>query len=115
MAKISLIRAAPIDYEVKAGDTFATLPVWFTIDSVAESFAGATLKMQIKNGNSVILTLTELDGITVSTNSLRYTISATDMANLIPGAYSYDVQKTVSGIISTIQEGKITVKPDQTT
>lgn len=117
MSTVKLSRAAKIDYVCKAGDTFAPGPVSFTIDSTPESFAGCTLKMQIKNGEITVHTLTNGSGITVSTNTLQYLISAADMAEKLPvSTYQYDVQKTDgAGIISTIQEGSIRVEQDVTT
>jgi hypothetical protein len=114
MAEVNLKRAAKINWTVLAGDTFAPGPVSFTIDGVAESFAGATLKMEIRKG-IVVHTLTNGSGITVAGNQLQYVISAADMVDKLPaGSYSYDVQKTVSGVVSTIQEGLIIVKKDVT-
>lgn len=112
---INLIRAAEINYTTLAGDTFAPPPVAFTIDSTPESFTGSTIKMQVKQGTRLLKEITHLSGITVSTNTLQYTISATDMALIPAGVYQYDVQKTTSGVVVTIQKGTITIKKDTTT
>lgn len=114
-ADINLVRRAPINYTLVRGDSFAPPPVSFEIDDVPESFVGASLKMQVKAPNKrVAVTLEDGDGIGVASNVLQYSISAAEMEEWECGQYKYDVQKTVSGIVSTIQSGTITLLADQT-
>lgn len=118
MANVNLTRQAEINYSAKAGDTFATPPVAFIIDGVDEDFSGSTIKVNIKGIDGIIKrTLTDTDGVTVSGNTLQYTISAADMVYLPEGIYNYDVQKTITAgsIVSTIQYGKITIINEFTT
>src|SRR5690349_3389249 len=117
MANVNLKRSAEIRWKIVAGDTFAPGPVSFAIDGVDEDFTGATVKMQVKNRyGQVVHTLTNSSGITVLANTLQYVISAADMVSKLPvGLYKYDVQKTVSGVVSTIQHGTIDVIEDITT
>jgi len=111
MPDINLSRRALINYFTVAGDTFAPPPVAFTIDDVPEDFTGSTLKMQVRNSSkTVVKELTIGNGIAVQDNTLQYSISAADMESLFAcGKYSYDVEKTLAGIVSTIQYGSISV------
>ena len=110
MTPVNLSRAAVINYYFNEEDTFVTPPVSFTIDSVAESFTGCTITMNIRSGTKLIKTLTNGAGIGVSGNALEYAVSAANVSVLKAGSYQYDVQKSDgSGIISTIQIGKIIV------
>lgn len=123
-AEVNLIRAAIINYTIIRGDAFAPPPVSFEIEHIPntippvyddEDFTGAALKMQIRAENKRIMAeLINGDGIAVSGNELQYSIDAAAMEEFTPGIYRYDVQKTLSGIISTIQRGTITVT-DETT
>lgn len=108
---IDLSRSAEIDYPTKDGDTFATQPVYFSIDGVSEDFSTSDLKMEIRKGERLIKTLTNIAGIAVQDNSLSYYISAEDMIDFKVGLYSYEVKKTTSGVVVTIQHGNISVKP----
>ena len=116
MADINLIRSAEINYLAKAGDSFAPPPVSFLIDGNPESFSGCSLKMQIRDfGNEIMKEITNGSGISIAANVVQYTIGATDMSEIKPGRYYYDVQKTDgSGIVSTIQHGGLTIKTDTT-
>lgn len=111
MPDINLSRRALINYFTVAGDTFAPPPVAFTIDNDPEDFTGSTVKLQIRNANKTLVKeLTIGNGIAVQENTLQYTISAADMESLFAcGKYSYDVEKKLSGIVSTIQYGSISV------
>lgn len=112
---VDLVRAAVIDYRIMAGDTFSPGPVSFTIDGTPENFAGATITMQIKQNTRLFKQISNLtSGITVASNSLQYTIPASDMALFPPGVYEYDVQKSIVGVVSTIQKGTITIIKDIT-
>lgn len=111
---VDLIRAAVIDYRIMAGDTFSPGPVSFTIDGNPEDFGGATITMQVKQNTRLFKQITNGSGITVSTNTLQYSIAASDMAQLPAGVYEYDVQKSISGVVSTIQKGTITIIKDIT-
>lgn len=111
---VDLVRAAIIDYRIIAGDTFAPGPVSFTIDGQPENFSGASIIMQVKQSGRLFKQIANGSGITVSVNTLQYVIQASDMANLPAGMYEYDVQKTVSSVVSTIQKGTITIIKDIT-
>lgn len=116
MANINITRSAEINYTARAGDSFSPPPVSFTIDTVPEDFSGCTLKMQIRGGRQLLKEITETDGIGVSGNSLQYSISAADMANIPANTYKYEVQKTgPGGIVTTIQHGKIILLEQITT
>lgn len=107
MADINLSRAAIINYNLVQGDTFAPPPVSFVIDGTPENFSASTLVMAIKNSGKTVATLAIGSGIAVDGNVLQYSIAASAMATWVPGSYDYDVKKTDSGIVSTIQTGKI--------
>jgi hypothetical protein len=73
------------------------------------------LKMQIKNDSGRLMKeLTDGDGIGVSANALQYSIAASDFESWPAGDYKYDVQKTTSGIVVTIQAGTISFCKDVT-
>jgi hypothetical protein len=114
-ADVNLSRRAIINYRLVRGDSFAPPPVSFTIDSVPEDFSASSLKMQIRNdGGRQMIELTDGDGIGVSTNILQYSIAASEFDSWPAGDYKYDVQKTTSGIVVTIQSGTITLLKDIT-
>lgn len=119
-ADVSLVRRGMINYTVIRGDTFAPPPVSFDIGPdfshlSPEDFSGAVLLMAVRTDQKrVMKVLTNSDGISVSGNILQYTIAAADMEEWTPGIYRYDVQKTVSGIVSTIQSGVINLIDDIT-
>ncbi len=111
MADINLSRRALIPWRTVSGDTFIPGPVSFVIDDVEEDFSGSTLTMTIKKDGKVIKQLTVGDGIEVSGNILQYSISASDMETLFcEGAYSYNVEKEISGVIASIQYGTINIQ-----
>jgi hypothetical protein len=113
MASINLIRSAEINYTAKLGDTFAPPPVSFSIDGTPESFAGCTLKMQIRTPVKLVVELTSNGGIAVNGSALQYSIADTTIFS--EGSYKYDVQKTDgSAIVSTIQHGTINFIKDVT-
>lgn len=114
-ADISLIRKAIINYTCVRGDSFAPPPVSFTIDGTPEDFSTSSLKMQVKSAaKRVMKELTDGSGISISTNVLQYAISAADMEDWACGEYRYDVQKTTSGIVVTIQSGTLRLIEDVT-
>lgn len=111
MATVDLSRKAVLGFEVNRGNTFAPLPVAFSIDGVAEDFSGAVITMQVfNNGGTEVKSLTNSSGITVSSNTLQFSISATDTATWSDDLYNYEVKKTISGVVSTILAGTIRVK-----
>ena len=114
-ADVTLVRRAVINYTVVRGDTFSPPPVSFVIDNVDEDFSTSTLLMQVRTEQKrVMKELSNGSGINVSGNILQYTIDAADMEVWTTGIYRYDVQKTVSGIVTTIQAGAINLIDDIT-
>lgn len=107
MAKIDLRRSGDVDYYIYTGNSFVPGPVSFEIDDVAEDFTDCTLLMELKQGNRVVKQLTELDGISVSGNTLQYDFTG-HLEDLPSGQYIYTVVKTDSlGIDVRIQHGTI--------
>lgn len=114
-ADIKLSRKAIINYSLVRGDSFAPPPVSFTIDGTAEDFSSSDLKMQVKADNGRVLKeITDGAGIGVSGNTLQYSIAASDLEDWPAGDYRYDVQKTTSTIVETIQGGVIRLIDDVT-
>lgn len=107
MPQINTSRSANVDYRSVAGDTFLTPLIRFTIDRVAEDFTGCSFKMQVRQNNAVRKELTNIAGIIVADNTLQYYLSASDISDLDEGVYQYDVQKSIGGVITTIQHGNI--------
>jgi hypothetical protein len=115
-ATVNTSRKAVINYIGVHGDTFTPPSVSFYVDEDPEDFTGATLKMQVVNEKGKVLKeLTDTEGITVTDNSLTYSISATDTEELFRcGLYYYDVQKTTGDIVETIQGGQLSFIKDIT-
>jgi hypothetical protein len=114
-ADVNLSRRAIINYKLIRGDSFAPPPVSFTINDTPEDFSTSSLKMQIRNdGGRQMIELTDGDGIAISTNILQYSIAASEFDSWPAGDYRYDVQKTTSGIVVTIQAGTISLLKDIT-
>lgn len=109
-ADINTTRVAVINYTAIVGDTFTPMPVTFTIDNVAESFAGAAVTGQVKKGEQIVATL----GIVITGNSIQYSLTADITEDIVTGAYTYDVEKTVGDLVQTIQKGTIHFKKDVT-
>ncbi len=114
MADINLDRSGEVNWTGRRGDTFAPAPVEFIIDNEPEVFAGSSVKAQIRKNGAFVLELTEGDGIAIQVNKIQYSIPASVTAQLAPGMYEYDVQKTTDTIVATIQYGTIKLTQDKT-
>ena len=110
------------DYSIKAeqGATFLRTFTWKDSDSVAIDITGYTAKMEVRSGPGtvIILTLTtENSRISISdpTNGIFFiTVTAADMAPLVPGNYKYDLVM-INGAVSTrLIQGAFIIDPEIT-
>ena len=117
MATNISILPSKVDYELWKGDTWEPGTITASISGVPVNFTGYTAKMEIRNAisNSVVLTLENGSGITLSTvGVITIVMTAVQTAALI-GDYNYDLQITdTSSKKRTYTYGTIGVTADTT-
>ena len=104
------------NYTPYRGDTF-TDGFSITTDGVAEDLDGDTFRMQIRDAvtDEEVHDLEIGTGITVSSNNVTFTLTATQMRALPIKLYVYDIEWTRStGVVKTLQVGTIQPWKDTT-
>lgn len=111
--------AAVQNITCKRGDDFVIkFKYWQdAAKTVPLNITGATFKLDVFNvkKQTVVLSFaTGGGGMTIAnTNELTLVKTATEMV-VEPGVYTYDLQKTVSGVVLTIMKGLFTIENDVT-
>lgn len=101
----------------KRNDTLSRVLTFVDQSSVAIDLSSATLKMQVRKqyDQTVLLELTESDGLTVSGAGNNIVTISKIITIPLPGAYRYDLQAVFSGgMVRTYLEGSFTVTADIT-
>jgi len=101
---------------VVRGDTLSIVVVMTTDGETPINITGRTYAMQLRTAPtatkvSATLTCTVPDG---TNGEVICTLSSTNSAALNPSSYSYDLQETASGVVSTVLVGSIRVIADTT-
>lgn len=102
------------------GDTFNEVPFELKINGVAVNLTGATIKMQLKKNaidtaSALSLTSVGSAGITITTPASGLFKINTQVINIEPYPYVYDMQFTfASGEIKTYINGQFTITQDIT-
>lgn len=113
---MSDFRPAQLDIQLWKGDSWQQT-FTLTLDSTPIDLSTADVKIQLVSGcsDTVVLTLTEGNGITVGGAS-NNSIIINRVINLDAGDYKYDLQVTFnSGIVKTYLWGEFSVTDDITT
>jgi hypothetical protein len=112
-AEVSNVIKADVNFTVMKGDTFDAVVTFRDAEQKPLNFTGATLRMQIKDGNDVQqVSLQQGAEFTVTSNIVTFNYVTT----LVPDTYFYDLQCTfASGLRKTLIGGKYKVLKEITT
>jgi hypothetical protein len=102
---------------IKRNDTLSKQLTFVDDASAPVDLSGATLTMQVrkKADDTVLLSLTEADGIAVSGAGNNIVTLYKLVTIAAPGTYQYDLQAVFAGgMVRTYLEGSFTVEPDIT-
>jgi hypothetical protein len=111
--EVSNVIKADVNFTVLKGDTFDAVVTFRDAEQKPLNFTGATLVMQIKDGNDALqVTLQQGAQFTVTSNIVTFNYVTT----LVPDTYFYDLQCTfASGLRKTLIGGKYKVLKEITT
>jgi hypothetical protein len=111
--EVSNVIKADVNFTVLKGDTFDAIVTFRDVEQKPLNFTGATLVMQIKDGNDALqVTLLQGAQFTVTSNIVTFNYVTT----LVPDTYFYDLQCTfASGLRKTLIGGKYKVLKEITT
>jgi len=111
--EVSNVIKADVNFTVLKGDTFDAVVTFRDAEQKPLNFTGATLRMQIKDGNDVQqVSLQQGAEFTVTSNIVTFNYVTT----LVPDTYFYDLQCTfASGLRKTLIGGKYKVLKEITT
>lgn len=111
--EVSNVIKADVNFTVMKGDTFDAVVTFRDAEQKPLNFTGATLRMQIKDGNDVQqVSLQQGAEFTVTSNIVTFNYVTT----LVPDTYFYDLQCTfASGLRKTLIGGKYKVLKEITT
>ncbi len=112
-AEVSNVIKADVNFTVMKGDTFDAVVTFRDAEQKPLNFTGATLRMQIKDGNDVQqVSLQQGAEFTVTSNIVTFNYVTT----LVPDTYFYDLQCTfANGLRKTLIGGKYKVLKEITT
>jgi hypothetical protein len=112
-AEVSNVIKADVNFTVMKGDTFDAVVTFRDAEQKPLNFTGATLRMQIKDGNDVQqVSLQQGAEFTVTSNIVTFNYVTT----LVPDTYYYDLQCTfANGLRKTLIGGKYKVLKEITT
>jgi hypothetical protein len=114
MAIDETYKPATYDTGILRGDSFRQL-FNFTAAGLPLDLSGATPRIQFRTkSGDLIDSFAAGSGLTISTNSLIWTISNEQTAGYEPGKYLYDIEITAGGETRTYISGTFTVQKDQT-
>lgn len=113
---VELIKFVPVRKSITTyrGDTF-NLP--FRLTRSNYDFTGTTIKIDIKTADEYkTLIISKSPSLQITTGQIlfEWLISASEMANIEPGSYIYDLETTQNGIVRTIQNGLFNIVDDVT-
>jgi hypothetical protein len=111
--EVSNVIKADVNFTVMKGDTFDAVVTFRDAEQKPLNFTGATLVMQIKDGDDVQqVSLQQGAEFTVTSNIVTFNYVTT----LVPDTYFYDLQCTfASGLRKTLIGGKYKVLKEITT
>ena len=111
--EVSNVIKADVNFTVMKGDTFDAVVTFRDAEQKPLNFTGATLRMQIKDGNDVQqVSLQQGAEFIVTSNIVTFNYVTT----LVPDTYFYDLQCTfASGLRKTLIGGKYKVLKEITT
>jgi hypothetical protein len=111
--EVSNVIKADVNFTVMKGDTFDAVVTFRDAEQKPLNFTGATLRMQIKDGNDVQqVSLQQGAEFTVTSNIVTFNYVTT----LVPDTYFYDLQCTfANGLRKTLIGGKYKVLKEITT
>jgi hypothetical protein len=112
-AEVSNVIKADVNFTVMKGDTFDAVVTFRDAEQKPLNFTGATLVMQINDGNDAPqVTLFQGAQFTVTSNIVTFNYVTT----LVPDTYFYDLQCTfANGLRKTLIGGKYKVLKEITT
>jgi hypothetical protein len=112
-AEVSNVIKADVNFTVMKGDTFDAVVTFRDAEQKPLNFTGATLRMQIKDGNDVQqVSLQQGAEFIVTSNIVTFNYVTT----LVPDTYYYDLQCTfANGLRKTLIGGKYKVLKEITT
>ena len=112
-AEVSNVIKADVNFTVMKGDTFDAVVTFRDAEQKPLNFTGATLVMQIKDGNDALqVTLLQGAQFTVTSNIVTFNY----VTGLAPDTYFYDLQCTfANGLRKTLIGGKYKVLKEITT
>jgi hypothetical protein len=112
-AEVSNVIKADVNFTVMKGDTFDAVVTFRDAEQKPLNFTGATLVMQIKDGNDVQqVSLQQGAEFTVTSNIVTFNY----VTGLAPDIYYYDLQCTfANGLRKTLIGGKYKVLKEITT
>ena len=108
--------AAIYNITTKRNDTLLKVLTFVDDAGSPVDLSSATLKMQIRKtfDSTVLLELTEIDGMTVSGAGNNIVTISKLITIPTPGTYQYDLQAVFPSMTRTYLEGSFTVTPDIT-
>lgn len=111
--EVSNVIKADVNFTVMKGDTFDAVVTFRDAEQKPLNFTGATLVMQIKDGNDALqVTLLQGAQFTVTSNIVTFNY----VTGLAPDTYFYDLQCTfANGLRKTLIGGKYKVLKEITT
>ena len=111
--EVSNVIKADVNFTVMKGDTFDAVVTFRDAEQKPLNFTGATLRMQIKDGNDVQqVSLQQGAEFTVTSNIVTFNY----VTGLAPDIYYYDLQCTfANGLRKTLIGGKYKVLKEITT
>jgi len=112
-AEVSNVIKADVNFTVMKGDTFDAVVTFRDAEQKPLNFTGATLRMQIKDGNDVQqVSLNQGADFIVTSNIVTFNY----VTGLAPDIYYYDLQCTfANGLRKTLIGGKYKVLKEITT
>jgi hypothetical protein len=107
------------NFYCEQGATFSSLLTWKDQDGDPINVTGYSAAMQVRSKpcTDPILTLTSSNGkiaLGGALGTITLTLAATETDDLTPGTYIYDLELTLSGVVTRLIEGSFTVSPEVT-
>jgi hypothetical protein len=103
------------DFAIYRGDTFNGAQFTVSVNASPPDLTGASILMAIRSkiNFAVASTLSTGAGLTITDAAQGKFRIDPQVFNMAPGAYSYDIQLTVGGVVKTYVRGTVTVTGDQ--